>query len=217
MKWFGTAVGASVLMALLAAACNDSTGLGNPAPLSVTLQQTSNAAASPTFQITGGQGVAALVALSDVDSLDAQVTKVEALPQSRSGDSTSDTAWISVAVVGNGFINLVKLPTSTQGALVVASDSVPAGAYGDLRFFLQGLTIWFDRQITVGQILLQPNTPYTVTVPSGAQTGLKTKAQFTVPAGGGQVNVVFDGTATLANLAVTGTGSIQLAPVLAQK
>lgn len=217
MKWSGTAVAAAALMALLASACNSGTGLGSPAPLAVTLQQASNAAASPTFQITGGQVATALVALSDVDSLDAQVTRVEALPQSRAADSTNDSAWVAVAVVGNGFLNLVKLPTSTQGALVVASDSVPAGTYRNLRFFMQDLTIWFNRQIAVGQILLQPNTPYTVTVPSGAQTGLKTNATFTVPTGGGQVNIVFDGTATLANLAVTGTGAIQLAPVLAQK
>jgi Domain of unknown function (DUF4382) len=217
MTWSHGALGAVALMALCTVACNDGTGLGNPAPLAVTLQQASNAGGSPSLQIVGEQGAAALITLSDVDSLDAQLTHVEALPQSSMADSTNDAAWISVAVVGNGFINLVKLPTTTQGPLVVASDSVPAGTYGDLRFFLQGLTIWFNRQIAVGQILLQPNTPYTVTMPSGAQTGLKTKAQFTLPDGGGQVNIVFDATSTLANLSVTGMGGIVVAPVLTEK
>ena len=210
-------LGAAALMALVTAACNDGTGLGSPAPLSVMLQQTSNAGASPTFQIVGEKGVTALVTLSDVDSLNAQLTSVEALPQSSEADSTNDAAWMPVAVVGNGFLNLVKLPTTTQGALVVASDSIPSGTYGDLRFFVQGMTIWFNKQIPVGQILLQPNTPYTVTMPSGTQTGLKTKAQFTLPDGGGQVSIVFDATSTFANLAVTGMGGVVVAPVLTQK
>ncbi len=197
--------------------CTDSTGLGKPAPISVTLQQSSSAAAAPSFQLMSPQGATAVVTLADVDSLNARVTSVDALPVASEKDSTNDAAWQSVNVVGNGLINLVKLPTETQGAIVVATDSIPSGDYGNLRFFLEDITIWFNKQIGVGQIVFQPNTPYTVTMPSGTETGLKTKATFTLAEGGGQVSIVFDGTATLANLSVTGTGAVILAPVLRQR
>jgi len=194
--------------------CSDSTGLGKPAPISVTLQQASSAGA-PSLQIRSPEGASAVVTLADVDSLNARVTRVEALPVVNEGDSATDGAWQSVEVVGSGLINLIKLPT--VGGIVVATDSIPSGDYGNLRFFMEDMTIWFNKQIPVGQILFMPNTPYTVTMPSGAQSGLKTKATFTIPDGGGQVSIVFDGTATLANLIVGGTGAVIAAPVLRQK
>ena len=217
MKRARRSLGAAALVALLAVGCNDSTGLGKPAPVSVTLQQATNAGAAASFQIVGEQGATALVVLGDVDSLNTQITRVEALPRSSLPDSTSDGAWIAVKIVGNGLLNLMSVPTSTQGALVVATDSIPSGSYGNLRFFMQGLTIWFNKQIAVGQIVLQPNTPYAVTMPSGTGTGLKTNAEFTVPEGGAQVSILFDASATLANLAFTGTGAVVMAPVLTQK
>lgn len=197
--------------------CSDSSGLGKPAPISVTLQQAGSVIAAPSLQIMSPQGAAGVISLSDVDSLNVRVTGVEALPVVSQPDSANDAAWQPVSVVGNGLLNLVKLPTSTQGVFVLATDSVPSGDYGNVRFFLQDMTIWLNKQIQVGQIIFQPNTPYTVTMPSGAQTGLKTKASFTIPEGGGQVDIVFDGTATLANLTVTGTGAVVMAPVLRQK
>lgn len=197
--------------------CSDSTGLGKPAPISVTLQQAGSVIAAPSLQVMSPQGPAGVISLADVDSLNVRVTQVQALPVVNQADSGSDGAWQSVEVVGNGLLNLAKLPTSTQGAFVVASDSIPSGAYGNVRFFLQDMTIWFNKQIQVGQIIFQSNTPYTVTMPSGTQTGLKTKASFTLPDGGGSVAIIFDGTATLANLTITGTGSVVAAPVLRQK
>lgn len=194
--------------------CSDGTGLGDPAPISVTLQQGSGAGA-PSLQIMSPGGASALITLADVDSLNARVTRVEALPVANQADSASDGAWQSVEVVGSGLLNLVKLPT--VGGIVVGSDSVPSGEYGNLRFFMEDMTIWFNKQIPVGQILFMPNTPYTLTMPSSTQSGLKTKATFTIPDGGGQVNIVFDGSATLANLTVGGTGAVIAAPVLRQK
>ncbi len=217
MRLMLKALGGPVLIGLALFGCSDSTGLGKPAPISVTLQQASSAAASASFQMMSPQGATSLVTLADVDSLNVRVTRVEGLPVVSEGDSANDAAWQSVDVVGNGLLNLVKLPTETQGAIVVATDSIPSGDYGNLRFFMQDMTIWLNKQIQVGQIIFQAHTPYTLTMPSGTQTGLKTKAQFTVPEGGGQVSIVFDGTATLANMTVTGTGAVVLAPVLQQR
>jgi hypothetical protein len=206
-------LGLITLAGPLVLGCSDSTGLGDPAPISVTLQQASSAGA-PSLQIRSPEGASAVITLADVDSLNVRVTRVEALPVVNQGDST-DGAWQSVDVVGSGFLNLVKLPT--VGGIVVGADSVPSGDYGNLRFFMEDMTIWFNKQIPVGQILFMPNTPYTVTLPSGTQSGLKTKATFTIPDGGGQVSIVFDGSATLANLTVVGTGAVIAAPVLRQK
>lgn len=206
-----------VVAGIAVAACSDGTGLGDPAPLSVTLQLSGAPSGSPAMDVVATPAPGAVVTLADVDSLNARVTRVEALPLAFQPDSMDGGAWQSVEVSGNGLINLVKLPTQTQSALVIAADSVPSGDYVDLRFFVEGLTIWFHQQIQVGQMVFQPNTPYTVTLPSGAQSGLKTKAQFTLPEGGTQVSIVFDGGATLANLSVTGTGAVVLAPVLTQR
>jgi hypothetical protein len=210
-------LGPAVLVALAVAACTDGTGLGDPAPISATLQLSGSPTASPSFQVVDARSAGAVVGLADVDSLNARVTRVEALPLAFEPDSMDGGAWQSVDVSGNGLINLVKLPTETQGALVVAADSIPSGEYVNLRFFMEDLTIWFNKQIQVGQIVFQPNTPYTVTLPSGAQSGLKTRARFTLPEGGAQVSIVFDGGATLANLSITGTGAVVLAPVLTQR
>lgn len=206
-----------ILTGILVMACTDSTGLGDPAPLSVNLQLSGSPTASPSFQAVGTRAAGAVVSLADVDSLNARVTGVEALPRAFEPDSMNGGAWQSVEVSGNGLINLMKLPTLTQGAFVVAADSIPASDYVNLRFFMEGLTIWFNKQIQVGQITFQPNTPYTVTLPSGVQSGLKTRAQFTLPEGGAQVNILFDGGATLANLSITGTGAVVLAPVFTQR
>ena len=203
--------------AIVVTACTDGTGLGDPAPLSVNLQLSGSPGGGPGLQVVDARTAGAVVTLADVDSLNARVTRVEALPRGSQPDSAADGAWQGVDVSGNGLINLVKLPTLTQGAFVVAEDSIPASDYVNLRFFMEGLTIWFNKQIVVGQITFEPNTPYTVTLPSVMQSGLKTGAQFTLPDGGAQVNVVFDGGATLANLSITGTGAVVLAPVLTQR
>lgn len=208
---------ALTLTGIVLSACTDGTGLGDPAPLSVNLQLSGSPTGSPRFQVVDARSPGAVVTLADVDSLNVRLTRVEAMPLAFEPDSGDAGAWQTVEVAGSGLINLVKLPTQTQGAFVVATDSIPASEYIDLRFFMEDLTIWFNKQIQVGQIVFQPNTPYTVTLPSGAQTGLKTKARFDLPEGGAQVNILFDGTTTLANLAITGTGAIVLAPVLTSR
>ena len=210
-------LGPVVLVALAVAACTDGTGLGDPAPISATLQLSGSPSGGPALQVVNTRSPGAVVTLADVDSLNARVIRVEALPRAFEPDSMDGGAWQSVEVSGNGLLNLVKLPTEGQGALVVAADSIPSGDYVNLRFFMEDLTIWFNKSIQVGQIIFQPNSPYTVTLPSGAQSGLKTKAQFTLPEGGAQVHIVFDGGATLANLSITGTGAVVLAPVLTQR
>lgn len=210
-------LGPTLLAGLAVAACTDGTGLGDPAPISATLQLSGSPTASPSFQAVEPRSAGAVVTLADVDSLNTRVTRVEALPLAYQPDSMDTGAWQAVEVSGNGLINLVKLPTETQGALVVAVDSIPSGEYVNLRFYMEDLTIWFNKQIQVGHIVFHPNTPYTVTLPSGAQSGLKAKAQFTLPKGGAQVRIVFDGHATLANLSITGTGAVVLAPVLTQR
>ena len=118
-------LGLITLAGPLVLGCGDGTGLGDRAPISVTLQQASSAAAAPVLQIMSPQGATGVIALSDVDSLDVRVTRVEALPVASEKDSANDAAWQPVEVVGNGLLTLVKRPTATQGALVLATDSIP--------------------------------------------------------------------------------------------
>lgn len=207
------------LVALVTAGCEMS-GLGGSAPATVTLQQTAGGSGSAAFQQVAGwfasvAGSEATIDVADVDSVLATVTRVEFLPKASEDDEDNDAAWQSLDVVGNGRIDLVNLPTESEDGIVIASGDVAAGDYWNVRFFLEDVTIWFNRQIQLGQAFTyQPDTEYGVMVPSGDQTGLKTDAEFSIPEGGGEVSIVFDASASLANVTGTGTGMVILAPVL---
>ncbi len=85
-----------------------------------------------------------------------------------------------------------------------------------VRLLVSGGTIVFDADISVGQFTFAAGNPgYGVTIPSGAQTGLKTDLAFTVGEGGStEVNLLFDEGATFQNATATGSGKVILAPVL---
>jgi len=134
-----------------------------------------------------------------------------------SGWGSKASQWYSLAVVGGGRIDLMHLPADTTHGLVLASDTVPAGAYGAARLVISDATLWLNTAITTSDgVTLQPNTGYTVELPhrGDGPMGIMTNAGFTVPSGGGNVVLIFDATQMLARPIVTDSGKVVLGPML---
>ena len=126
-----------------------------------------------------------------------------------------DEDWYVLTATGNTHLNLMKLPTDTTSGVLLAVGTVPAGTYGAARLFVSNATMWFDTAIVVDSTLtFQPNVGYPVTIPSGPESGFKTRAGFTVAAGQTEVALVFDAQASVRGAVVTRDGKILIAPVM---
>jgi len=179
---------------------------------------------------------------ADIDSVIVTVTKIEVrvpLPDTENAaDSAAEAAkdsahargddddddhendevgWDSLAIVGNGHLDLVHLPDSAKGGLTVASGSLPPGTYRHVRVFVTGPKIYFKNPIvTPTGDTLKADTGYTVIIPSSDSTGaaMKTDEPFVVPTGGGNVPLFFDEDDTIRHVRVTGDGKIIIPPTI---
>ncbi len=159
--------------------------------------------------------------LGNVESFTVQITSIEFLPVT--AEEENDAAWIrlpldpAVALDPAVTLDLLALPTSGDSPIVIAAGPVDQGAYRMVRLLVSGGTIVFYTDVSVGQFTFDPEEPggYSVTIPSGAQTGLKTDLAFTVGEGGStEVSLLFDEGATFQNATATGSGTVILTPVL---
>lgn len=121
--------------------------------------------------------------------------------------------WYSVAVEGDGVLDLVNLPAA---GLALASGDLPPGDYGAARLFISDAMIWFNTEIvTDSGVTLAADTGYTVQLPGAVdRRGIVTTATFTIDEGGGVVALTFDPAASLANVTVGDGGTIVLHPVM---
>jgi len=122
--------------------------------------------------------------------------------------------WFSLDVVGNGHIDLLHLPT---GGLTLASGAVPAGDYRHARLIISDATIWFNTTVlTNDSVPLLPDTGYTVSLPHrrGGVMGIMTNSGFTIPDGGGNVQLLFDPEATIGHVIALDSGKVVMRPVL---
>ncbi len=144
-------------------------------------------------------------------------TRLDSLLPPGVGWGARPSQWYSLRVVGSGRLDLMHLPTDTARGLVLAADSVPAGAYGAARLIVSDATIWLNTAVTTEDgVTLKPNTPYPVKLPQRAagRMGIMTTAGLTVPSGGGNVVLIFDAGQMLAAPIVTDNGMVVLGPML---
>jgi hypothetical protein len=120
--------------------------------------------------------------------------------------------WYTLEVSGSGHLDLMHLPTDSTSGLVLAVGTVPAGAYAGARLLIGTATIWFDSTITVGATTFAAGTGYPVTIPSGPQTGIRTRAGFTIAEGATEVQLILDPLTAIRGALVTPTGQIIIAP-----
>jgi hypothetical protein len=221
-KILGLAVAGAV--AVGTSACTDSAGPHTTGSVEVTMQQST----APLVQIADGLALTGLdaagkVSPSQVDSLVIMVTSISFLAD------TSDVAtdpeaedccsyWIHLGLTDPVWIDLANLPDETTNPLIIAAGDVPVGMYRMVRLLVGDAYVIFNEPIQVGNAAsFAEGVPHGVTVPSGAQTGLKTHTDFEVTADGDgnplEVNLVFDPSSTYNNLHGTGSGKIMLSPI----
>jgi hypothetical protein len=120
--------------------------------------------------------------------------------------------WYTLDVSGSGRLDLMHLPTDTGSGLVLAVGTVPAGDYVRARLVVGDAFIWFDTTFTVGGTTFTEDTPYPVTIPSGTETGIKTRDGFTIVEGASEVELLFDAEEAIRALIVKGDGTLLLVP-----
>lgn len=199
-------------------ACSDSGPTMAPSETRLSIADAVQARATAAGWFADVAGTAAAIAPDTVASLVVTITGVAYLPADAT-DETVESAWQSLTLETPATLDLMALPTESSGSIAIASGLVPAGAYRKVRLLTTGGEIVFKGPISLGgAITFDGGTPYTVTIPSGAQTGLKTDITFEVTANqDGTTNaayLVFDPGTTFLNVTTTGAGAVVLNPVL---
>lgn len=208
------------LAAAVVAGCSD-LGAGATEEVDVTMQKTDAAVAQVVgawyASSAGNEAAAAAISPDTVAALPVRVTRIEFLPAD--GEEADDGAWIQLTLSQSVVIDLIALPTEGQSPLVIASGTVRVGNYKNVRLFTDSASITFKGDVSLGQaITFEGGRPYPVDIPSGAQTGIKTDATFTVEADAAgnvnDVNLLFSAGSTMQNVTATGAGTVILAPVI---
>lgn len=202
-------------MLLGIAACDGPQTMGK---VDLTMQQTdatlSAGLSGWSAQVVGTGSAGAAISKDTVSTLVVRITRIEFLPKESEPREAEANVWISLELSAPVSLDLMNLPREGSSPLMIASGTVPVGNYGDVRFFTDSAAIRFKGPIDLGVgFRFEGNTTYQVTIPSVAQTGIKTDAEFTVEADT-DVNLLFSPTATFLNVTGTGTGSVILAPVI---
>jgi hypothetical protein len=164
-------------------------------------------------------GAAAAISPDTVQSLTVEVIEVQFLP---TGENEEDAGgWQSLPLAEPVVLDLMALPSESEGSIEIASGTVPVGSYSMVRLLVTGGEIVFKGPIVLGAGAagsFDGGTPYPVTIPSGDETGLKTDVAFEVTAGEDEtVNVayvVFEPGTTFQNVAATSNGAVNLTPVI---
>ena len=203
-------------------ACGDA-GPGDVESVDIEMQQTDQMLAQATAgwfaSVAGTEGQVEVVDPAAVASLMVRITAIEFLPAVQEGNEDDPGAWVSVELGSAVEVDLMALPTAGESPLVIASGAAPVNDYVNVRLFVDQSTIRFATPITLGfAFSFEADTDYTVDIPSGAETGIKTGASFSVTADAeGNVNdvpLLFSPSATFLNVTGTGTGTVILAPVI---
>jgi hypothetical protein len=199
-------------------ACGDGTGSNGRADVRVLMSQGGSASATLLASASLAGESADRVALSALDSLNVTITAVEALPPVSADTTASDSAkvgrggWVTLTLPTPLNLNLLRLPTDTAGGLQLVRGTLLPGTYKRVRLVVSEGSVVFKQATTVGQTTFAAGQRVPLEVPSGK---IRTAANFTVGADSTSViRLVFDPNATVRNVAVTGSGRVNLNPVL---
>jgi hypothetical protein len=192
-------------------ACEDIVGPGKGS-LSVRMSREDAATAAALIAADLVDASVGPVALEAVQSIDVTITAIQVQPEGADDDGGP---WVTLDLTAPASVNLLALPTESGTGLLVATDEVEAGAYGHLRLLFSDPTITFNQDVTLGANTYTAGTAYPLTIPSGAQTGIKLElGGIEVPEGGAaEVELVFDAALSVDNVLATGAG-ILMTPVM---
>ncbi len=199
--------------------CADTVGVPGEGTVQVTMHQADGAALVQYLDgmyLSAAEAAARPLDRDNVVSLTVVVTGVEFLPVAVEDGGEDEASWMELDLPGPVELDLMALPTEGESPLVIAAGSVEAGDYRNVRFLIGGATIVFDQPFTIG--IAQFDGEHDVTVPSGANTGLKTDVAFTVSSDQDgnpeELHILFHPASTFLNATATGNGKVMLAPVL---
>jgi len=212
----------AIVVACVATACSDQSP-GATEQVDVTLQQTDAVLAQAVSGwyasvIGGGGSFTAAIDPDTVETLTIRITSIEVLPEG--SDEADDAGWVELKPVEPVLLDLMALPAEGESPLVIASGEAGVGSYSNVRLLTDGASISFKGPISLGPAFtLAGGEVHQVDIPSGAETGIKTGASFTVDANGtaNDVNLLFSSGATLQNIAATGNDTVLLAPVIRER
>ena len=200
--------------AVLGTSACDAFGPDDDAMMNVRLSGSAGAGAMLAASLLGDGSGAAPIAIEAVDSINMRITAIEAV-RVVEGEEES---WIRLELsdTGKAMIDLLDLPVAAENAWLLARGEIPAGTYSGvrIRFDVNTATITLNQEVTVGNQVYAAGT-YPLTVPSGAQSGLKVPfATMTIGEDAtADVSLTFDGTTSVHTVA-TGSGKLILSPVL---
>ncbi len=202
-------MGVLALTTAVAAAC-DTVGIDGNGNVRVTIQKI----ASETATQSVADGSYAPIDAGNVTSLTMQVDSIQFLLAVEEGVEDAG-GWITLVLAGDVVtLDLASLPPAFEAPLVIATGEVDAGSYQSVRLFVSDAEIVFIEDVSVGRTIFDKAPEiHAVTIPSGAQTGLKTDMAFMVD-GSTDVNLLFAAGATFQNATATGNGTVILSPVL---
>lgn len=211
------ALGGALLAVLLGAgltACSDSTGPEGSGTATIQMARLGSSSASMAASVVGADPRMAELTVEEVDAINVIVDRVEAHRVGSEQDSTPG-GWFGIAVEETD-LDLKAL--STEQALTIASDTLPAGTYDQVRLFLAGATVDFADGVDPdgdGPIA-ESEDGVELRIPSSEQTGLKVPdASFTLEAEAtSEVTILFDEGTSVQNITFTGAGEVILNPVL---
>jgi len=195
---------------ILLVACSDVTTIDGVHQVDLTMQQGDGLVLAAPVLATAAHAQGKILA-DQVDSLFLTITTISFLAVTEDGES--EASWTSFELPEPITVDLLALPTEEATPLVIASGELPAGDYEKLRFRISTSSIFLNTGTTVGNSTFNPDTPYEVTVPSGATSGIKTDLGFSV-ADDVEINLLFSPNATFDGVTATGSGKVILSPVL---
>jgi len=211
----------AIVVACVATACSDQSP-GATEHVDVTLQQTDAVLAQVVSgwyaSVDGGGSFTAAIDPDTVETLTIRITSIELLPEG--SDEADDAGWVELKPVEPVLLDLMALPTEGESPLVIASGEAEVGSYSNVRLLTDGGSISFKGPISLGPAFtFAGGEVHQVDIPSGAETGIKTNASFTVGANGtaNDVNLLFSSGSTLQNIAATGNDTVLLAPVIRER
>jgi hypothetical protein len=237
MSWRIGRASALTAAAVLATGCGDSIGVPGTGAVQVTLQRIAAPGAQiagPLLSVTGGEKAAGAIDLDNILCLDVRITGVHLLPVVEDDPDTpeeEEAEWVRLNVTPFT-VDLTRLPRvgddQAQPLAIVFDPDVPVGDYRKVRFITADETpnpnqIFFETEFEVGRSSYQGNLDgnctigHPVNVPSGSQSGLKIDMEFTVESADGNptsVDLLFDEHTSIRNAVATGSGRVNLTPVL---
>ena len=218
MRWMKFSL-VAVLATTALAACDDATGGDDTGRAEIFMSRTSVANAATEYAANYVAGLTGVLSIGQVDSLFVRVTSVSALHMG-SDTSESSGGWetIELADSGGKRINLMGLPAAAADSVKLARGDIAAGTYKNIRlgFDSAAATIVLKDDVTVGGHTFTKGTSYPLRIPSGR---LKIAGMtFTVGEDSASaVTLVFDAANSVNKVTATGSGKLQISPVIHKK